>query len=153
MRIFTRSLTCSSCAHLTSSNRHGLYENPRLNLQTDECEAYANIDWARLQAGYRLHGIEVRRVPVRDFDPEDLTIKLSRMRPYASRASRCRTHGLPPLHCRDGTLTDRCDCITRRFSRSDNVRGPQQVFRAENNRAREQVDRCRDVTASFSHRS
>lgn len=47
-----------------------------LNLQTDEDEAYANIDWRRLEAGYRAHSIEIRRVPVRDFDPQDLTTKL-----------------------------------------------------------------------------
>jgi hypothetical protein len=47
-----------------------------LNLQTDECEAYANIDWPRLKTCYHSHGIEVRRVPVRDFDPEDLATKL-----------------------------------------------------------------------------
>src|SRR2546427_7953100 len=47
-----------------------------LNLQTDECEAHANIDWPRLHACYDSHGIKVRRIPVRDFDPEDLATKL-----------------------------------------------------------------------------
>jgi protein-tyrosine phosphatase len=47
-----------------------------LNLQTDEDFLFWDIDWPRLEAHYRESGIEVRRVPVRDFDPEDLREKL-----------------------------------------------------------------------------
>jgi Dual specificity phosphatase, catalytic domain len=47
-----------------------------LNLQTDEDCAFLNIDWPKLQTYYRKLGIEVRRVPVRDFDPGDLATKL-----------------------------------------------------------------------------
>lgn len=48
-----------------------------LNLQTDEDNLYRDIDWPSLEASYRSHGVEVRRVPVRDFDSEDLAAKLS----------------------------------------------------------------------------
>src|SRR5437870_4454461 len=47
-----------------------------MNFQTDEDEACANIDWPGLEASYQTHGIRVRRIPVRDFDPEDLAKKL-----------------------------------------------------------------------------
>jgi len=47
-----------------------------LNLQTGEDEAFANVDWQRLLPCYSSLGIEVRRVPIRDFDPEDLARKL-----------------------------------------------------------------------------
>ena len=43
-----------------------------LNLQTDEDMR----DWGSLQDHYRASGIELRRVPVRDFDPTDLREKL-----------------------------------------------------------------------------
>jgi protein-tyrosine phosphatase len=43
-----------------------------LNLQTQQDEAYLNIDWPCLQACYQQYGIEVRRIPVRDFDPKNL---------------------------------------------------------------------------------
>ncbi|MGQ9575646.1 MAG: dual specificity protein phosphatase family protein [Thermoguttaceae bacterium] len=43
-----------------------------LNLQVDEDFAWWGIDWGVLEAHYRRLGIEVRRVPVRDFSPEDL---------------------------------------------------------------------------------
>lgn len=43
-----------------------------LSLQTEEDFDYLNLDWDRFQAHYQGLGIEVRRVPVRDFDQEDL---------------------------------------------------------------------------------
>jgi protein-tyrosine phosphatase len=43
-----------------------------LNLQTDEDIDYLGLDWDRLQARYRASGMQLRRVPARDFDPEDL---------------------------------------------------------------------------------
>jgi len=49
-----------------------------LSLQTDEDHAYVSIDWPKLEACYRSLGIEVCRVPVRDFDPEDLATRLPR---------------------------------------------------------------------------
>jgi protein-tyrosine phosphatase len=47
-----------------------------LNLQTSDDERYLKIDWTALQRVYEDCGIKVRRVPVRDFDPEDLEEKL-----------------------------------------------------------------------------
>ena len=43
-----------------------------LNLQTDEDMDYLGLDWDRLQACYRESGMRLCRVPVRDFDREDL---------------------------------------------------------------------------------
>jgi protein-tyrosine phosphatase len=65
----------------TAEDIEVLYQNgitAVLNLQTDEDEVYEKLDWPRLDASYRSHGIDFRRVPVRDFDPEDLAAKLPR---------------------------------------------------------------------------
>lgn len=43
-----------------------------LNVQTEEDFAYWGLDWTGLQSRYREAGVEIRRVPVRDFDPDDL---------------------------------------------------------------------------------
>lgn len=40
-----------------------------LNLQTDADFQYAGIDWQDLSSYYQQLGIDVRRAPVRDFDP------------------------------------------------------------------------------------
>jgi protein-tyrosine phosphatase len=48
-----------------------------LNLQTEEDMEYLKLDWDVMQAHYDQHGIKVRRVPVRDFDPIDLERKLA----------------------------------------------------------------------------
>ncbi len=47
-----------------------------LNLQTDEDLRYCNFAWQPLQAHYTACGIELQRIPVRDFDPVDLQAKL-----------------------------------------------------------------------------
>jgi protein-tyrosine phosphatase len=47
-----------------------------LNAQTDSDMAYGGIPWNHLESYYREAGIEVRRVPVRDFDEEDLRRQL-----------------------------------------------------------------------------
>jgi len=47
-----------------------------VNLQTSEDETYTKIDWPSLEVCYRSRGIEVVRVPVRDFDEKDLADKL-----------------------------------------------------------------------------
>lgn len=47
-----------------------------LNLQTDDDFAYWGIAWEQLEEYYRVQGIEVRRVPIRDFDAEDLRRRL-----------------------------------------------------------------------------
>jgi protein-tyrosine phosphatase len=47
-----------------------------LNLQTIDDERYLNIQWKALKRHYDSCGIEVHRVPVRDFDPVHLEEKL-----------------------------------------------------------------------------
>ena len=47
-----------------------------LNLQTDHDFDYWDLDWNRLEARCRELTIEVRRIPVRDFDGQDLQRKL-----------------------------------------------------------------------------
>jgi atypical dual specificity phosphatase len=47
-----------------------------LNLQTDHDFDYCDLDWSQIEAHCRELGIEVRRVPVRDFDGLDLRKKL-----------------------------------------------------------------------------
>jgi protein-tyrosine phosphatase len=42
-----------------------------LNLQTDEDFRERGIDWPEMEESYRGLGLEVNRVPMRDFDPED----------------------------------------------------------------------------------
>jgi len=43
-----------------------------LNVQTDEDMTCWGVNWGGLESHYRTTGVEVRRGPVRDFDPEDL---------------------------------------------------------------------------------
>ena len=47
-----------------------------LNLQTDQDLVQWGIRWERLEAAYEALGIEIRRVPVTDFNPEELRQKL-----------------------------------------------------------------------------
>jgi atypical dual specificity phosphatase len=47
-----------------------------LNVQTDEDMHYFNLDWPAIEAHYQSCQIEVRRVPVRDFDELDLRARL-----------------------------------------------------------------------------
>jgi protein-tyrosine phosphatase len=47
-----------------------------LNLQTADDERYMKIKWRTLERHYESCGIKVRRLQVRDFDPEDLEEKL-----------------------------------------------------------------------------
>jgi len=49
-----------------------------LSVQTDDDLDYWSVDWSRLEVIYSKRGIEVRRVPVRDFDPDDLRRQLPR---------------------------------------------------------------------------
>ncbi len=50
--------------------------NTVLNVQTDEDIRCQEIDWPAIVACYQQHGIELHRVPIRDFDPVDLCEKL-----------------------------------------------------------------------------
>ncbi len=47
-----------------------------LNLQTDDDMRSMNLAWEPLEAHYPASAIELWRVPVRDFDPIDLRVKL-----------------------------------------------------------------------------
>jgi len=47
-----------------------------LNLQTDEDLMWWKLDWPTLATHYLRWGMEVRRVPIRDFDTADLAEKL-----------------------------------------------------------------------------
>ena len=47
-----------------------------LNLQTDEDLASWGIDWHEMERAYHRQGVELRRVPVQDFNPEELRRKL-----------------------------------------------------------------------------
>jgi hypothetical protein len=47
-----------------------------LNLQTEEDFAYWGINWDAMAAYYRDSQVEIRRVPVRDFDPDALRANL-----------------------------------------------------------------------------
>lgn len=47
-----------------------------LNLQTEDDFAYWGIAWEQLEEYYQCQGMEVRRVPVRDFDAADLRQRL-----------------------------------------------------------------------------
>jgi protein-tyrosine phosphatase len=49
-----------------------------LNLQSDDDLRSLDCDWAEMLAQYRRSRIQVRRVAVRDFDPEDMRKKMSR---------------------------------------------------------------------------
>ena len=49
-----------------------------LNVQTDDDMAYWGVNWNRMESYYRETGVEVRRVPVRDFDKDDLRCQLPR---------------------------------------------------------------------------
>ena len=89
-----------------------------LNLQTADDFAYWGIDWPNMEAAYRASQIETRRVPVPDFNPEDLRQKLPECvqaldellhRPYGLRALQRRREPLAErgdrlslLDCPDG---------------------------------------------------
>ena len=47
-----------------------------LNLQTDEDLSYLGVDWEQMESAYRALGMEVRPVPVMDFNSDDLRLHL-----------------------------------------------------------------------------
>ncbi len=49
-----------------------------VNLQTRSDLAYLQIDWPRLETLYRTAGIEIRRVPIEDFNRDALRQNLSK---------------------------------------------------------------------------
>ena len=94
-----------------------------LNLQTDDDMRAVNLVWEPLEAHYRNSGIELCRVPVRDFDPVDLREKLPecvRALDHLLAASHSR---LSPLHARCFPLAHRGDCLPLLVSRVGFGRG------------------------------
>lgn len=55
-------------------NRHGI--TAVLNVQSDEDLEYLGLDWSEMRARYFALGMEVRRVPIIDFNDDDLRDKL-----------------------------------------------------------------------------
>lgn len=74
-------LYCGSCPRTPAdvdALRRAAGVTAVLNLQTDEDFESWGIDWPRLTGHYQAGGVEVRRVPVRDFDLADLQRNLRR---------------------------------------------------------------------------
>ncbi len=80
-------------------DRHGV--TAVLNLQTDEDLDERGIDWLAMEESYRRLGIEVHRVPMRDFDPAHQRQRLPEAVKVLENllASRHITY----LHCNAGT--------------------------------------------------
>jgi atypical dual specificity phosphatase len=74
-------LYCGSCPESTGdidALRSEIGVTAVLSLQTEEDLNYWEINWNRLAAHYQKLGIDIRRVPVQDFSPDDLRRKLPR---------------------------------------------------------------------------
>ncbi len=78
-----------------------------LNLQTDHDFDYWDLDWGRIEARCRDLQIEVRRIPVRDFDGLDLQEEALFLRDGIGRAAARRPHRLRPLQHRFGAFAQR----------------------------------------------
>ncbi len=72
-----------------------------LNLQTDDDMRAVNLVWEPLEAHYQTCGIELSRLPVRDFDPVDLREKLAECVRTLDRLL-AASHSVY-LHCTAGT--------------------------------------------------
>jgi protein-tyrosine phosphatase len=72
-----------------------------LNLQTDDDMRSVNLVWEPLEAHYLAYGIELARVPVRDFDPLDLREKLPKC--VATLDRLLTANHTVYLHCTAGT--------------------------------------------------
>lgn len=67
--------SCPTTAEeIEALKEHGI--SAVLNLQSDEDFQSHGIDWPHLRAIYSAKGIEVRRVPITDFDDDDLRDEL-----------------------------------------------------------------------------
>ncbi len=71
-----------------------------LNLQTDEDMVWHDTEWSELQEYYSETGVELARVPVRDFDPQDLREKLPRC--VAALDRLLQKGGVVYVHCTAG---------------------------------------------------
>ena len=71
-----------------------------LSLQTDEDLERLDCDWPRLRAHYRRLQIRVRRVPVQDFDGDDLRRQLPRC--VQALGELLRDHHTVYVHCTAG---------------------------------------------------
>ena len=72
-----------------------------LNLQTDEDFLERGIDWPEMEESYRRLGLEVTRVPMRDFDPEDQRKHLPEA--VSALAALLAKGHIVYLHCNAGT--------------------------------------------------
>ena len=61
-----------ACVEDISRLQHEFGITAVVAVQTTDDFAYLNVDWDRLQARYRRGGVELRWMPVRDFDLDDL---------------------------------------------------------------------------------
>jgi hypothetical protein len=64
--------SCPTTAEDIDRLKRDLAVTTVLNLQTEDDFDFWGIDWDVMLTRYQHLGIEVRRVPVRDFDPDDL---------------------------------------------------------------------------------
>jgi protein-tyrosine phosphatase len=92
--------TCPTTVEDIDDLRHEAGITAVLSLQTAEDFAYYAIDWNELGARYRELNIEVRRVPVLDFNPGDLRRNL----PECTRTldELLRTGHVVYVHCNAG---------------------------------------------------
>jgi atypical dual specificity phosphatase len=72
-----------------------------LNVQTDEDFRDRGIDWPEMEDSYRSVGLEVNRVPMRDFDPEDQRQQLPEA--VSTLAALLAKGHIVYLHCNAGT--------------------------------------------------
>lgn len=92
--------TCPTGASDARRLGGGLGVTAVLNLQTDEDFERWKIDWVGLVASYEEYGIVVERVPIRDFDADDL---IERVGDAADRLSRLLAVGHRVyVHCTAG---------------------------------------------------
>jgi protein-tyrosine phosphatase len=108
-----------------------------LNLQTDDDMRAVNLVWEPLEAHYKKSGIELCRVPVRDFDPVDLRKKLPKCVGSLEHllalghsvylhctlgAARSPTVAIAYLHwCRGWNLEEAVTCVKKQWQCSPNL--------------------------------
>ncbi len=96
-------LIVGSCPHDAADVEHLGREagvHAVLNLQTDEDFTMWRIDWRGVQHAYETGGLTLTRVPIRDFDPLDLRVRLALAADELDRL--LQTHGRVYTHCTAG---------------------------------------------------